>query len=150
MLSNEEVDNISSELLGLVFLLSSRIFNPIQMSKGMPIPHSHMKVIFHIIMTGPCPVSKIANELIISKPNMTPIIDNLIADGYVNRFNDPNDRRVIMIEPTDKAHAFLKEHRLKLKNMLAEKISVLSDTDLEKLRALTPQLYKVLEKIKVN
>lgn len=150
MLSKEDVNNISSDLISLVFLLTSRIFNPSQMSKGMPIPHSHIKVIFHIVMAGPCPVSKIANELIISKPNMTPIIDNLISEGYVNRFNDPNDRRVIMIEATEKAHVFLKEAREKLKELLAEKITVLSDTDLDKLRTLIPKFSSVIEKIKTN
>jgi len=150
MLSKEDINDISSDLLELVFLLSARIFNPSQMAKGMPIPHSHMKVIFHLMMSGPCPVSKIANDLIISKPNMTPIIDNLISEGYVNRYNDPNDRRVIMIEVTEKAHAFFNENRLKLKNLLFEKISVLGNDDLEKLRALLPEFSKVIEKIKIN
>jgi DNA-binding MarR family transcriptional regulator len=150
MLPKEDLNNISSDLLNLVFLLSARIFNPSQMSKGMPIPHSHMKVIIHIEMSGPCPVSKIANDLIISKPNMTPIIDNLISEGYVNRFNDPNDRRVIMIEATEKGIALLKESRLKLKNLLFEKISVLSDEDLKSLMVLIPKLTDVIEKIKIN
>lgn len=148
MFAKEDLNNLSSDLLNLVFLLTSRIFNPSQMSRGLPIPHSHMKVIFHIVMTGPCPVSKIANDLIISKPNMTPIIDNLISEGYVNRYNDPNDRRVIMIEATEKAHDFLKENRLRLKKLLEEKISVLSDENLEELQVLIPQFTKVIENIK--
>jgi DNA-binding MarR family transcriptional regulator len=150
MLPKEDLNNISSDLLNLVFLLSGRIFNPSNMAKGVPIPHSHMKVIFHIVKSGPCPVSKIANDLIISKPNMTPIIDSLISEGYVNRYNDPNDRRVIMIEATKKAYAFLDENRLKLKNLLAEKIAVLSDEDLERLRVLIPQFTSVIEKINLN
>jgi len=150
MLSKEDLSNISSDLLNFVFLLTSRLFNPSQMSKGIPIPHSHMKTIFHIVMTGPCPVSKIANDLIISKPNMTPIIDSLISEGYVNRYNDPDDRRVIMIEATEKAHTFLEESRLKLKNLLAEKISILSDDELNKLKALIPQFSELVEKITMN
>jgi DNA-binding MarR family transcriptional regulator len=147
MLSKEDINSISSDLLGLIFLLTAKIFNPGHMSKGMPIPHSHMKVLFHLVMSGPSAVSKIANELIISKPNMTPIIDNLIAEGYVNRYDDPTDRRVIMIEATEKSHAFLKEHENRLKNFLAEKISALSDNDLEKLRILTPQFSEIIGNI---
>ncbi|MHB8062794.1 MAG: MarR family winged helix-turn-helix transcriptional regulator [Ruminiclostridium sp.] len=150
MLPKEDLNNISNDLLNLVFLLTARIFNPSQMAKGMPFPHSHMKVILHIVMSGPCPVSKIANELIISKPNMTPIIDNLISDGYVNRYDDPNDRRVIMIEATEKAHAFLEENRQRLKKLLVEKISVLGDDDLDNLKVLIPQFSKVIEHITIN
>ncbi|HEY5585967.1 MAG TPA: MarR family winged helix-turn-helix transcriptional regulator [Ruminiclostridium sp.] len=147
MFSEEDINNISSDLLDLVLLLTSRIFNPTQMSKGVPIPHSHMKVIFHLVMSGTCPVSKIANDLIISKPNMTPIIDNLISEGYVNRYDDPNDRRVTMIEATEKAQLFLKEHRERLKNLLTEKISVLGHDDLETLKSLIIPMTNVISKI---
>jgi len=147
MFTEEDINNISNDLLNLVFLFSAKIFNPSHMSKGMPIPHSHMKVIFHIVMSGPCPVSKIANDLIISKPNMTPIIDNLISEGYLKRYDDSNDRRVTMIEATEKAHAFLKENRQRLKKLMTEKISVLSNDDLETLKSLLPGMANVISKI---
>ncbi len=147
MVPKEDLDSISSDLLNLVFLLSARIFNPNQMSKGMCIPHSHMKAILHIAHSGPCPVSKIASDLIISKPNMTPIIDNLISEGFVNRFNDPNDRRIVMIEATEKAHVFLEENKQRLKSMLAEKIAVLSDKDLEELKTLILPMTDLILKI---
>ena len=37
-----------------------------------------------------------AKDLSISKPNMTPIIDKLVKEGYVDRYYDDNDRRVIL------------------------------------------------------
>ena len=147
MVPNEDLDSISSDLLNLVFLLTARIFNPNQMAKGMCVPHSHMKAILHIAKFGPCPVSKIASELMISKPNMTPIIDNLISEGYVHRFNDPNDRRIVMIEATEKAHVFLENSKQMLKSKLAEKIAVLSDKDLEELRALVLPMTDLILKI---
>ena len=54
-----------------------------------------------------------------------------------------------MIEATEKAYAFLEENKLKLKNLLTEKISVLSDNDLEKLKALIPQFSDLVEKITI-
>lgn len=150
MFEKEDINDISSELINLIFHLSARIFNPNQMSKELCIPHSHMKAMFHIVVSGPCPVSKIADDLTISRSNMTPIIDNLIAEGYVNRYNAPNDRRVIMIEATEKAHAFIEHGKVKLAALLAEKIAVLDDQDKEALKTLIPQLNSIITKMKIT
>ncbi len=46
---------------------------------------SHMKVIFYLANKKSMSVSNVAKWLYISKPNMTPIIDKLIDQRYVNR-----------------------------------------------------------------
>jgi len=148
MFAKEDLNNISSDLYMLVFYIHSKIFNPTIMLKGLCIPPSNMKVIFHLVNIGPSPVSKVANDLSISKPNMTPIIDNLILEGFVNRYDDPDDRRIIMLEATEKAFSFLKNKEQKMKELLAEKISVLEDGDLESLKLLLPQITNVFTKLK--
>lgn len=148
MSDKQELDNISNDLYNVVFYFHSKVFNPSSMLKGMPLPPSNMRVIFHLTRLGPSPVSKIANELSISKPNMTPIIDNLIAEGFVNRYNDPNDRRIIMVEATENAYSFLKKKEQYMKSMLSEKIAILDDDDLAALKALLPKMFKIISKIK--
>ena len=78
---------------------------------------------------------------------MTPIIDKLVAEGFINRFQDPNDRRVIRVEPTETAREFLREQETKLKSRLLERISPLSDEDLEELDKCISSLNKLLLKI---
>jgi len=148
MFSKEELNSISNDLYTLLIYLNSRVFNPGIMLKGLSIPPSHMKAIFFLIKIGPCPVSKLAKDLSISKPNMTPIIDNLISEGFVSRYDDPNDRRVIMIAATPKAHDLLKKKEQMTKESLAERISFLSSDDLETLKKVIPQLTDII--IKMN
>lgn len=148
MFTKEALNAISNDLFYLTIFLNSRLVNRNLMMKGCTIPPSHMKVIFYLAMHGPCPVSKIANDLVISKPNMTPIIDNLIAEGYVNRYDDPNDRRIIIIESTQKAHEFLEQKKTEAKNLLFEKLSTLSDDDLQVLKNTIPQLTEIMVKLK--
>ncbi len=147
MVTKSELNTISNDLYSLVFYIHGKIFNPTEMLKGMPIPPSNMKVIFRLVRSGPCPVSKVANELQISKPNMTPIIDNLIAEGFVNRYENPDDRRQIMVEATNQAYEFLSKKEKKMKEILSEKIAVLEDNDLEVLLKLLPQLMNIIMKI---
>jgi MarR family transcriptional regulator, 2-MHQ and catechol-resistance regulon repressor len=49
------------------------------------------------------PITEIANSQGVSKANMTGIIDRMEREGLVRRVPDPNDRRVTLIEMTDKA-----------------------------------------------
>lgn len=148
MLPGTDIANISDNLYHLAFHIQRRIFNPAEMLKGLHIPPSNMRVIFHLVKTGPCPVSKIADDLLISRSNMTPIIDNLIGEGFVNRYNSSGDRRVIMVEATEKALSFLSNREQNMKNLLVEKLSVLDDEDLKSLKELLPQINKVITKMK--
>ncbi len=148
MFTKEALNEISNDMFYLLIFLNSRLINRNLMLKGLTVPPSNMKVIFYLIMHGSCPVSKIANDLVISKPNMTPIIDNLLAEGYVNRYDDPNDRRIIIIEPTQKARDFVIQKKRESKELLSEKLSSLSDNDLLFLKDVLPKLAAVMSKIK--
>ena len=49
---------------------------------------------------APCPISELANELKISKQQITPLICKLIDSGLVARKADEHDRRIVHIEIT--------------------------------------------------
>ncbi len=148
MFTKEALLEISNNMFFLFLSLNHKMINRSIMLKGLSVPPSHMKVIFYLTTNGPCPVSKIANELEISKPNMTPIIDNLIAEGYAVRYDDPNDRRIINIKATEKAFNSLKQKKQETIELVSEKLSALSDEDIESLMATIPPLIKILGKIK--
>ena len=52
---------------------------------------------------GPMPVGQLAARTGLSSGAMTAAIDRLERAGYVRRRRDPDDRRVVMIEPTEHA-----------------------------------------------
>ncbi|MEG0568113.1 MAG: MarR family transcriptional regulator, partial [Clostridium sp.] len=91
-------------------------------------------------------VSKIAESLRISKPNMTPIIDNLISEGLVERLQDPKDRRKILIKLTTKGLELLENHKKIMLKNLRSKISTLSKEDIDTLKESTSSLLKILDK----
>ena len=114
----------------------------------LSIPPSHIRVIFYLVHYNSSPISQIADSLGISKPNMTPIIDNLINCGLVNRYNDPNDRRILRIELTKKAFDLLNDFRIAFCNLFKEKISILSDDDVITLDNSISNLITILKKLK--
>lgn len=112
------------------------------------IPPSHARVIFYLLHYNSSPISQIADNLGISKPNMTPIIDNLINYELVNRYPDPNDRRVLRVELTKKAYDLLKAFRGAICNSFAEKISSLSDDEIVMLDESISNLITLFNKSK--
>ena len=87
-----------------------------------------------------------AKELCISKPNMTPVIDKLVEDGFVIRDYDPTDRRVILIQSTDKALDFLKEGKEYIKEDICDKVSTLNNNDIVILSTSLDNLMSIINK----
>lgn len=140
------LSDISDNLYVLLLSLNKHIFNPNTLTKKFNIPYSHIKVLFYLVNNGPIPISKMAKELCISKPNMTPVIDKLVEDGLVTRDYNPTDRRVILIQATPKALKALKEGKEYIKEVIKEKISPLSDEDISNLSSSLDTLLTVIKK----
>ncbi len=147
MFTKDNIFDLSNEIFMLFLAINSKMVNHNRMLKNCSFPPSHMKVVFYLYFNGPSSVSKIAKDLVISKPNMTPIIDNLIAEGYAIRYDDPDDRRIIIIEATEKAHQLLEQKKQDTLEVLSEKLSALETSDLDTLKELTPKLVEILGKI---
>lgn len=141
------LNKLSDELYNLLLILHKKVINPDETMKNFSMPPSHFKVILYLKRKGTSSVSDIGKSLTISRPNMTPIIDKLISDGMVHRYNDTNDRRIIRVELTDKAHEFVKEQEDTMKKILTNKISTLNPNDLESLKYNVEEIINILMKI---
>ncbi|MBW6410452.1 MarR family winged helix-turn-helix transcriptional regulator [Clostridium weizhouense] len=160
----QDLDKISDSLLTFLFLVRNNIFNTNDLIKNFPkppkevedymnkfpMPPSHTKVILYLHKSNSCPISQIANNLGISKSNMTPIIDKLIEYGLVKRYCDKNDRRILRVELTEKALDIFEEFRNAAKTKLASRIEVLNDDDLYTLSDCISKLYNIMKKIEKN
>ncbi|AOR22484.1 MarR family winged helix-turn-helix transcriptional regulator [Clostridium taeniosporum] len=157
----QDLDKISDSLLTFLFLVKNNIFSENDFIKNFPkppkkiedymnkfpMPPSHTKVILYLHKANSSPISQIANNLGISKSNMTPIIDKLIEYGLVNRYCDENDRRILRVELTKKALDIFEEFRNAAKAKLVSKIEILDDDDLYTLNDCVSKLYNIMKKI---
>lgn len=121
---------LANYLIETMPLINKHIFNANGMAKECLVPPSHIQVIVYLSKKESSSVSEIASVLGISRPNMTPLIDKLIAENFVERNIDPSDRRVIRVKLTDTAREFLADHKKNLALKLAQRLSSLSNEDL--------------------
>ena len=146
-MNSEHLYKLSSDLYNLLLYLHDRILDPSEISKNFLMPPSHVKVIIYLKHKGASSISEVGKHLVISRPNMTPIIDNLISEGMVDRYRDENDRRIVRVEITDKAYEFLKEQEGLVKKSLSEKISTLDSESLESLSQNVSSIRDIILRI---
>jgi DNA-binding MarR family transcriptional regulator len=92
-------------------------------------------------------MSELGRRLHRSRPNMTAIIDGMIADGTVKRLHDARDRRIVKIAITAKGKRFLDEKKKAVKASIAKNLGRLGDKDLETLCASLESINRISDKI---
>ncbi|MEI6124122.1 MAG: MarR family transcriptional regulator [Bacteroidota bacterium] len=76
-------------------------------------------------------MSELGKMLMISKPNVTAIINKLIVKGLVLRASAKPDRRIIMIRLSAKGYKFVETNNKKYLDQVTKKIMFLKDDELE-------------------
>ena len=72
--------------------------------------------------------------------NITLVIDNLEKCDFVERHQDPNDRRAMLIHLTDKGKKFIKSFFPKHLEQIKEEFAVLTEQEKEELARICKKL----------
>ena len=78
---------------------------------------------------------------------MTPMIDKLVDHGFVERKNDEVGRRVVKITLSPSGKKFLEKQKMKMTDMLKNKIQSLSDEDLNSLYKTFLEIKRIINKL---
>ncbi|MFC8284619.1 MarR family winged helix-turn-helix transcriptional regulator [Streptomyces cyaneofuscatus] len=92
--------------------------------------------------SGPCPQQRLAQELAISGPATSQLVDELVAGGMVHRGRDPHDRRRHALELTELGHTQLKRVAHAVGLLAAETAELLGPGGEDELRALLGRLLE--------
>jgi DNA-binding MarR family transcriptional regulator len=161
-MSDSKLYKTSCMLLDFLSLVRDGLFIENDFTKNFPInsnefqakicslsmPPSHINVILYLAKVKSSPISHIAKKLNISKSNMTPIIDKLIDLELVHRYTDSKDRRILRVELTPKAIELFEYVESAAKDAIKNKISTLSDEDLNDLTSSLDTLSTIFKKLK--
>ena len=95
--------------------------------------------------TGPRRVTELAVAQGVSQPSMTSLVTGLERSGYVERRDDPTDKRAALVELTDAGRAALRERRRGGTDAMAELLDKLPPDDLVALARVLPSLQRLRE-----
>ncbi|PLV60401.1 MarR family winged helix-turn-helix transcriptional regulator [Thermotoga sp. KOL6] len=122
----------SKEILNMVFDLV-RAFS--RLMPFLPDAENMNTLEFYLFMfvalKGPSSMSKIAEELSVSKSNVTITVDKLEEKGYLKRERSKNDRRVVMVSLTRKGEELFKIILKNFESVIKDVVSKIPDDDLK-------------------
>jgi DNA-binding MarR family transcriptional regulator len=73
----------------------------------LDVPMAQLKSLFIITHLGNTHFRSLAQALDVTQGNVTGIVDRLVEQGLVARRQDPDDRRIVWLEATDKGRELL-------------------------------------------
>jgi DNA-binding MarR family transcriptional regulator len=104
---------------------------------------TEMSVLGTLARCGSATPGELARKEHVQPPSMTRIVAMLEAKGLVRREPHPDDRRQVVVSPTEQAAAMLAESRIKRNAWLAQLAEGLSEKELAVLRQAAPVLEKL-------
>ena len=149
-MKNEIYDDIIEDMYSTTKILKSILLNIAEKNKVSHASHSNYHLLEVLVKKGTISMSELGDDLCISKPNLTVVIDNLIADKMVKRMNDSTDRRIIRIQITDKGEKFLNSTKTIVKKEFKKLLSNLDKEEIEKLSVSAANMKGLILKIKSN
>lgn len=105
---------------------------------GLTLPQfALLEALYHL---GPLPLSEIGQKLLVSGGNVTYVVDNLEAAGWVERERHDADRRVIHARLTPRGEALMDQAFPRHARGIARRFAVLSAAEQDELRVLLRRL----------
>ncbi len=143
---SDQINHITDNLFAVLPLVHRKLlrFAPDQIKN---VSRPQLGVMRILQQTGPVPISEVARRLLITRPQMTALADQLIGQNLAERASDKTDRRVTNIKLTPKGRRVLKAARDLVRQQIRERLSVLNETDLAELSATLESLKTIGDKI---
>lgn len=92
---------------------------------------------------GPMNPSVLADTLGYTRPRMTRILDSLVSKGYVERKNDPDDRRKVIVAATDDGRAHVESSSGNGVAAVASQLSAMGDQNVIELLNVLEKAYSI-------
>ena len=76
--------------------------------KSLGLTMSQLGVLEALLHLGPMCQRQMGDKLLMSRANMTTVVDNLERDGYVQRIRSKEDRRLLLLHLTEKGEELIR------------------------------------------
>ena len=88
-------------------------------------------------------MSELAKILMMTKPQMTHLVDQLVGFGIVERRPDATDRRVINLALTDNGRVLLEDMKRKVKENIRNRLASLTPEELSEMSVALETLRRI-------
>lgn len=139
------LDKVVGDFLALMDYMRTYHLRPAEQIARMRFSPGHFHALSLIFHRGSFSMSELAAEMMISKQQLTPLIDRLVEEGMVVRLADKSDRRLVRIELSDAGRSIYREMGNQIRDNLKQRLSQIPDRHLNELEQLLPRITDILK-----
>ena len=119
-------------VLGLYPIFRKYLIPSVETNK-LPVTKTALRVLMSLSDLHPVTMSRLAEETAISPQQLSKIITELEAEGYVERVNDREHRRLVWAGLTEKGQVLVDGHREQIDASFLERFALFSDEELQQI-----------------
>ena len=140
------IDRVLENMFNIMLVIHKKI---IRMNLGGDtdnLNRLHMAVLGVLSNTSPT-MTELAKTLMMTKPQLTRLMDRLVKLGMVERCPDAADRRVIYVALTDIGRVTFEDMKLKLKEKIKNRLASLTLDELNQMSTALETLRNIVGKL---
>jgi DNA-binding MarR family transcriptional regulator len=141
-----DIDRILENMFNIMLVIHKKI---LRMDLGLEtdnLNRLHVAVM-GLLNTSNMAMTELAKALMMTKPQLTHLVETLVALGLVERLPDATDRRVIHLTLTKNGRVKLKSLREKLKENIKQKLASLTPEELTQMFTALETLRNIVSKV---
>lgn len=146
-MNEDDVRQFSENFMLLMPLMQNRVFS--FRKEELPAIHlsdSGRRTLTLLYEIRSAIVSDLSEELNISRPNMTPLLDKLVQLGLVSRRSCEVDRRQIFVQITDKGDELCRQYQQLITSKINELLGHLDTEEMKEMNEHMNRLKSILIK----
>ncbi len=142
---SKQTNQTVHEWMSLFMHRSMRTWGQFAKSAGLSMPQ--ISILMQLHHKGICGMSQISEQFEISNAAASQLAEKLVQGGYIERTEDPNDRRAKVIQLTAQGEALIKKGAAERHRWLDELIKTLSASEKEKVNQALMILTEAAKKL---
>ncbi len=146
-MDNDVIDSITEDIFHVYPLIYKKLLKVDFEGVERNLSYLHFMIVRMLARTGALPISEIGRRLVIPRPQMTHLIDQLIDLDMVIRLPNTKDRRIINIELTSNGKATLRKCVELLRANIKSTLISLNDGELLELSISLRRLNEITSKL---
>ena len=146
-MKNDTGKDLVYALLSLNPLFRKLIDRPMELEFSDDLTVTQFHTMVELSFTDAMNMTQLAAQLYISKQQLTKIIDGLVEKGFVRRFGDENNRRVVLVEATEKGRKLMLDTQTQFVDSFAPAFDRLSDVQKRKVAQAVEDIRQTLSNV---
>jgi DNA-binding MarR family transcriptional regulator len=140
------IDRILDNMFSIMFVIHKKILRMNLDGDADNLNRLHMAVM-GVLSTTSVTMTELAKTLMMTKPQLTHVVDRLVKLGIIERQPDAMDRRVIHVALTDNGRKTFEDMRQKMKEKIKNRLASLTSEELNQMSTALETLRNIVGKL---